>query len=89
MKELHEVIDVMSRRIETLEKDKLALQILITTQFETDESKSRDHRRLNWLEGHPDMIDYFEGYWYHGDSATRFTSFREVIDAAMKESKGG
>jgi hypothetical protein len=80
-------VEVMSRRIEALERDKRDLQELFSTQFDRSDEMARDHRRMKWLEGHPTMIDYFEGYWYHGDSI-RFSSFREVIDAAMKESKG-
>jgi len=79
-----EAVEVMSRRIEVLEKDKHDLQDLLTKQFDRGKRKERDHRRLNWLENHPSMIDYFEGYWYHGDNANRFDSFREVIDAAMR-----
>jgi hypothetical protein len=83
-----EAVEVMSRRIEVLEKDKHDLQDLLTKQFDRGKRKERDHRRLNWLEGHPDMIDHFEGYWYYGDNANRFDSFREVIDAAMRGFKG-
>jgi hypothetical protein len=84
-----EVVEVMSRRIEALEKDKLDLQVLATTQFDRMKRKERDHRRLNWLENHPSMIDHFEGYWYYvGRENRRMNSFREAIDAAMKDSKG-
>jgi hypothetical protein len=34
------------------------------------------------------MIDHFEGYWYYDESEKRMNSFREAIDAAMKDSKG-
>ncbi len=80
--------EAMSIRIEALEKDKRDLQDLLTKQFDRGKQKERDHRRMNWLENHPSMIDYFEGYWFYGENANRFNSFREVIDAAMKESKG-
>lgn len=83
-----EAVEIMSRRIEVLEKDKHDLQDLLTKQFDRGKRKERDHRRMNWLENNPSMIDHFEGYWYYGDNANRFNSFREVIDAAMKGSKG-
>ena len=83
-----EAVEMMSRRIEVLEKDKHDLQDLLTKQFDRGKRKERDHRRMNWLENNPSMIDHFEGYWYYGDNANRFNSFREVIDAAMKGSKG-
>lgn len=83
-----EAVEIMSRRIEVLEKDKYDLQDLLTKQFDRGKRKERDHRRMNWLENNPSMIDHFEGYWYYGDNANRFNSFREVIDAAMKGSKG-
>ncbi len=81
---LIESVEVMSRRIEALERDKSELQDLMSTQFARSDATARDHRRMNWLENHPDMIDHFEGYWYYGDNNNRFDSFREVIDAAMK-----
>jgi hypothetical protein len=83
-----EAVEMMSRRIEVLEKDKHDLQDLLTKQFDRGKRKERDHRRMNWLENNPSMIDHFEGYWYYGDNENRFNSFREVIDAAMKGSKG-
>jgi len=81
-----EAVEIMSRRIEVLERDKRELQELFSTQFDRSDEMARDHRRMKWLEGHPTMIDYFEGYWYFGDSI-RFSSFRVVIDAAMKAPK--
>lgn len=84
---LIEAVEVMSRRIEALERDKSELQELFSTQFARSDEMARDHRRMNWLENHPSMIDHFEGYWYYGDNANRFNGFREVIDAAMKASK--
>jgi hypothetical protein len=78
----------MGRRIKALERDKRELQDLFTTQFHRTDETARDHRRMNWLENNPSMIDHFEGYWYYGDNANRFNSFREVIDAAMKAPKG-
>jgi hypothetical protein len=83
-----EAVEMMSRRIEVLERDKRELQDLFTTQFHRTDATARDHRRMNWLENNPDMIDYFEGYWYYGDNAARFKAFRDVIDAAMKAPKG-
>ena len=79
-----EAVEKLSRRIEVLVRDKHELQELLSQQYDRMKRKERDHRRLNWLEGHPSMIDHFEGYWYHGDSSVQFKSFREVIDAAMK-----
>jgi hypothetical protein len=87
--EAFKAVEVMSRRIEALERDKSELQELFSTQFARSDATARDHRRMNWLENNPSMIDYFEGYWYHGDNANRFDSFREVIDAAMKAKGGG
>tara|TARA_R110000751_G_C13692589_1_gene472515 strand:- start:23 stop:322 length:300 start_codon:yes stop_codon:yes gene_type:complete len=83
---LVEAVDVMSRRIEVLERDKHELQDLLTKQFDRGKRKERDHRRLNWLEGHPAMIDYFEGYWFYAESDKREISIRGAIDAAMKAS---
>jgi hypothetical protein len=77
-------VEVMSRRIEALEKDKLELQILATTQFERDNIMSRDNQRLTWLERNPVMIDYYQDYWYLHDSTRPHSTLREAIDEIMK-----
>ena len=43
---LIEAVEVLSRRIEVLERDKYELQGLFTTQFHRTDLMARDHRRL-------------------------------------------
>lgn len=82
---LIEAVEVLSRRIEVLERDKYELQGLFTTQFHRTDLMARDHRRLQWLEDHPAMIDHFDGYWWFSDViGKRFDTLRDVIDWAMK-----